>query len=199
MNRSLVVLCCSVLRRELEVVLQHGCPQADLIFIDSMLHMHPQKLYQTMEAILSRKANSACLIVYGDCHAYMQQIERQPQRVRTHGANCAELLLGQEAYKKYRNAKAFLFLPEWTRRWREVFQQELGFSDPSLAKEFMQENRNSLVYLDTGVASVPRQELQEITAFFEMPVSIVTIPLVHLQRSVESAMERLEGITGHGS
>jgi hypothetical protein len=199
MNKPLVVICCSVLCREIEAVLHRDCSDTEIIFIDSMLHMHPEKLHQTMEETLSGKPGCACLIVYGDCHAYMKEIEKRPHCARTRAVNCSELLLGQELYKKYRNEKTFLFFPEWTVRWREIFQQKLGFSDPTLAREFMQENRNSLVYLDTGISPVPEKEIQEIAVFFGMPVQIIPVSLKYLQETVASALKRLEGIIIHGS
>lgn len=194
MKKPLMVICCSVLKKELEAVLDSNSQVSEKIFIDSMLHMYPEKLHRTMENMISGKPDHSCLIVYGDCHAYMKEIERRPHYVRTAGVNCGEILLGKEQYKACRNEKTFLFLPEWTERWKEVFQQHLGFSDPALAREFMQENMNSLVYLHTGLSSIPEKTISEIADFFGMPVSIMEVPLNHLSLAVDSALKRLEGI-----
>ena len=194
MSTPLVVICCSVLKKELEAVLGFAYPGTERIYIDSMLHMHPAKLHRTMEEIMSARPGSPCLVVYGDCHAYMSEIEKHHHCARTAGVNCGELLLGQEQYKIFRREKAFLFLPEWTWRWREVFQKELGFSDPILAREFMQENSHSLVYLHTGLCPIPEKTISEISTFFAMPVRITEVPLDHLRMAVQSALKRIEGI-----
>lgn len=195
MRQPLTVICCSVLKKELEAVLAINYPDSEMIFLDSMLHMRPDKLHRTMENVISGKTDKPCLIVYGDCHAYMKELESRPHCVRTAGKNCGELLLGEELYNTCRKDKTFLFLPEWTDRWKEVFQDHLGFADPSLAREFMQENMNHLAYLHTGITPIPEEIILEISEFFAMPVTIMEAPLTHLSLAVESALKRLEGKT----
>lgn len=195
MKKPLTIICCSVLKKELEAVLGLNYQNSEKIFLDSMLHMRPDKLHRTMENVISVRSDKPCLIVYGDCHAYMKEIERRPHCARTVGKNCGELLLGEDQYKACRREKTFLFLPEWTGRWKEVFQQHLGFSDPTLAREFMQENMNRLVYLNTGLAPIPKKIISEISDFFDMPINIMEISLTHLSLAVESALKRLEGTT----
>jgi len=186
------VICCPVLRREMAAVLGRDYPEARPVFIDSMLHMHPGKLRRILEETLSGLPDQDVLLVYGDCHAHMREMERQPRRRRTDGINCADLLLGRDAYARFRKEKVFLFLPEWAERWREVFQKELGFSDPVLAREFMRETRDKLVYLDTGVLPAPEQALVEIAAHFGMPVARTPVSLDHLRAAVRLAAKRLE-------
>lgn len=191
--KLLNVICCSVLRREMEEVLRQEYPQARAIFLDSMLHMRPRKLQQALERTLCGLPSRTCLLIYGDCHPFMQDMERQYHCCRTAGINCSDLLLGRELYAQYRKEGAFFFLPEWTARWREVFQKELGFTTPSLAKEFMQENRGKLIYLDTGLLPVPEQTLGEISTYFGMPVDVLPVSLALLHAAVRSAMRCLEG------
>jgi hypothetical protein len=154
--------------------------------------MHPEELRRTIDAVLAARTDRDILLGYGDCHARMAETCRRPQCTRTAAVNCGELLLGRERYREFRNGKTFLFLPEWTQRWREVFVQELGFTDRLLAREFMQENQRRLVYLDTGLIPVPEQILAEITEYFGMPVEIVAVPLVHLRQAVRDAARLLE-------
>ncbi len=186
------VLCCSVLRREMEEVLKRDYPDARPVFLDSMLHMHPERLHRVMEEALAGLSGHAGLLVYGDCHPYMKDLEKRPLLWRTDGINCADLLLGRELYKRYQKEGAFLFLPEWTKRWREIFQQELGFTDSSLARDFMQENRKNLIYLDTGLLPVPERTLREIAEHFEMPVRVLRVSLDQLRSTVRSAVKQLQ-------
>jgi hypothetical protein len=195
MKKTLTMICCSVLKKELEAVLNMKYQDSEKIFLDSMLHMRPDKLHRAMKHVISDRSDKPCLIVYGDCHAYMKEMEHRPHCARTAGKNCGELLLGKEQYKACREEKAFLFLPEWTNRWKEIFQHQLGFSDPALAREFMQENMTHLVYLNTGLVPIPEKTILDISDFFGMPVTIMETPLTHLALAVESALKRVEGIT----
>lgn len=199
MKPRILVVCCSVLEKELRAIMKNRRADVDLVFPDSMLHMHPERLHREMERILAEHPAQPCLIVYGDCHAHMENMERAPHRSRTQGVNCAELLMGNERYRNLRKEKAFLFLPEWTERWREVFQEELGFSDGALAGEFMRETRKKLVYLDTGIVPVPVETLKEISRFFGMPVETIRPTLDHLANAVEKALKRLDREDFHES
>lgn len=197
--KPLTVVCCSVLRREIGHILAEELPDAEGVFLDSMLHMHPEELRRTIDAVLAAGIDRRTLLVYGDCHARMAETCRQPQCARTEAVNCGELLLGRQRYREFRNDKTFLFLPEWTERWQEVFVQELGFTDRSLAREFMQENQRRLVYLDTGQIPVPERILAEIAGYFGMPVEIVAVTLAHLRQAVRDAARRLEAPGENGN
>jgi hypothetical protein len=190
--RELTFIVCSVLGREVQTFLSLDYPNAEQVYSNSVLHIYPQKLYETIEAALLTRKSQNCVLIYGDCNAHIKAISQRPNCERTWAVNCGELLLGPDLYRSYRNEKAFLFLPEWTERWQEIFQRELGFSDPSLAQEFMQENQRRLIYLDTGLVTVPKNHLQDIAEFFNMPIDVVTVSLDHLRQAVKSAVERLE-------
>ena len=190
--KDLTFIVCSVLALEVQTFLSLDYPNAEQIYLDSVLHIHPQKLHETIETALEARADRNCVLIYGDCSAHMNAINQRSNCIRVDAVNCGELLLGPDLYKSYRNEKTFLFLPEWTERWQEIFQRELGFSKPSLAQEFMQENQRSLVYLDTGLIPVPRKHLKEIAEFFNMPAKVVAVSNEHLRTSVKSAVERLE-------
>ena len=195
--RTLSIICCSVLRREIEAFALRQHPEAELLFLDSMLHMHPEKLRLTIDAALAVRPNRDCLLVYGDCHAHMLETARRPHCIRTSAVNCGELLLGRETYRSFRNQKVFLFLPEWTERWREVFINELGFSDQSLAREFMRESQRRLVYLDTGLIPAPEKTLKEIADYFGMPVDVLAVTLNNLHQNVRLAIQHLQTRDSH--
>ena len=195
--RTLSIICCSVLRRELEAFASRQYPDAELVFLDSMLHMHPEKLRLIIDAALAARPHRDCLLVYGDCHAPTHETVRRPHCARTSSVNCGELLLGRDTYRSFRNQKVFLFLPEWTERWREVFINELGFSDRSLAREFMQESQRRLVYLDTGLIPAPEKTLKEIADYFGMPVDVLAVTLNNLHQNVRLAIQHLQTRDSH--
>ena len=190
--KPLAFICCGVLRREIMEILRQDHPEAEQIFLESMLHMHPEMLREAIDEVMTPRGDRPCLLVYGDCHAHIQETGKQPNCAKTEAINCGDLLLGRELYRTYRNEKAFLFLPEWTERWREVFQTEMGFLDQELARDFMQENQSKLIYLDTGIVPVPRETLDEISEYFSMPIEVITVTLDHLRQKVRVAVQRLE-------
>ncbi|MGB3223003.1 MAG: DUF1638 domain-containing protein [Desulforhopalus sp.] len=190
--RNLTFIVCSVLAREAQTFLSHDYPEAKQIFLDSVLHIYPQKLYKAVETAIETQGNQNYVLIYGDCSAHMKALSQRSDCERTEAVNCGELLLGTELYKAYRNKKVFLFLPEWTERWQEVFQRELGFSNPSLAQEFMHENQRSFIYLDTEIIPIPWKHLKAISEFFNMPTKVVTVSCEHFRQSVKAAVERLE-------
>lgn len=184
------LICCSVVRREVEAVLAGLGLTGPMVCPDSMLHMDPESLEKTLKEQISRQEGS-CLLVYGDCSPRMQGFENQGVCVRTPVVNCGELLLGAEAYRRYRDAQAFLLLPEWACRWREVFVDHLGFHDQGLARAFMNEYRRSIVYLDTGILPVPWDTLKDIGAFFDMPVTVEAVDLGILKNNLLQTLARL--------
>ena len=188
---ELSFLCCSVLRNELELLLPTRYPAAEVVFLDSMLHMRPRALEEELHLWLAQRAGRQCVLVYGDCHAHMREDASRPGCVRTAGANCGELLLGRKEYRRLRHEQAFLFLPEWTRRWREVFENQLGFADRELAREFMAETRKRLIYLDTGLEPPPVMTLADIEEFFAMKVEVLPVALDHLIEAIALATARL--------
>ncbi len=187
-----------MLRLEIESLIRDLFPEAKIIFMDSMLHMNPQKLYSCLEAKLLEEQSPA-LLIYGDCHPYMKEMEKNFSCLRTPSVNCAHLLLGDELYFRFRDKKVFLLLPEWTKRWKEVFQKHLGFSDPETASEFMHENQKELVYLDTGLIPVPKDTLEEISHFFKMPVAVYTPSLEPFKKRLTETLKSLEQRVSHGS
>ncbi|SHO47920.1 DUF1638 domain-containing protein [Desulfopila aestuarii] len=189
--KPLTVICCSVLRREIEELLAKDYPEAELVFLDSMLHMHPEKMREAIDKEIADRPDRSCLLVYGDCHAHMRETAEGPHCAKVNGVNCGHLLLGTEEYRTCRNSKTFLFLPEWTERWHEVFEKELGFTDRDLAREFMKENQRKLLYLDTGLIPVPQDTLNNIAEFFDMPIGVLPVTLGQLRQAVKDAINRM--------
>lgn len=188
---KIAIVCCSVMKDEVASILTQDFPDVEAVFLDSMLHMHPKLLGETLERKLSELSCPA-LVIYGDCSPAMHSLEDRFVCARTPGVNCCELLLGHEHYLADRNGQAFLLLPEWTKRWKEVFQKELGFNDMELARSFMHEYRTSIKYIDTGFVPVPEDTLREISDFFDMPISIEKTDDKSLRAIIHESMQRLQ-------
>jgi len=175
-----VWLSCGVLRDELRELHSRGLITGELVFFSSMLHMNPPELEATLRAALERRAgDEACLVlVFGDCSARMLDLVRQFRVGRVDAINCAQLLVGRERYRQLMREEAFLILPEWGRRWEHIMKRELGLSKV-VAQELMGENRGVLVYLDTALTPIPRQELADFSSYSGLPWRVEAASLDH--------------------
>lgn len=189
-SQSVTCLACGVFKKELEFLAKQGLIDLKVKSLDSMLHMEPCKLGVTLEAITSKHPEEKFVLLYGDCQPRMHEMAGRETVSKVGGINCCEILLGKEAYRKLQRERAFIFLPEWAVRWREIFTKELGFNKPENAKEFMKENLSKLVYLDTGIDPVPEDLLTEIKEFFDMPMQVLPISLDVLKNGIEESLEK---------
>ncbi len=190
----LTAVCCGIFRRELAQLDPQVLGGARTVFFDSMLHMQPAKLDARLTRLLAQHPEERHLLVYGDCSPHMRELAARPRVSRVQGVNCCEIMLGPERYRELRQAGFFFLLPEWTMRWEEVFKQQLGFTDQSLARAFMHEMHKGLLYLDTGLTPVPETTLAAVEAHFEMPVEVRQIDLAHLQTALAEGLDRLRHV-----
>jgi hypothetical protein len=174
-------LSCGVLRSELEALHRRGDLPGDLQCLDSMLHMAPQGLEAALVTALERRVSEAgrVVLVYGDCCPRMLDLAGRFRVGRVNAINCAQMLVGRARYRELMCEQAFVLLPEWALRWREVMEIELGLS-PEVARDLMRENRRALVYLDTGLVPVPAAALADCSVYVGLPCRIERVTLDHL-------------------
>ncbi len=194
MNGPTIWICCGVLRAEMEALQCAGKISGEVYFLDSMLHMAPQELDVSIRQIFDRLgASGRIVLVYGDCCPSMRELAQHDGVTRVNAVNCVEMLLGPARYHQLMCEQAFVLLPEWTLRWKEIIQHELGLS-AEVAPSFMRECHRSLVYLDTGLVPVPQPSIEECAAYTGLPWRIETVALDGLQallRETEKASEIL--------
>ncbi|WP_243358858.1 DUF1638 domain-containing protein [Fundidesulfovibrio terrae] len=184
------VVACGIFKKELEA-LGYGARGVKTVTLDSMLHMRPDALDGALDGMLSRGRPGGLALVYGDCSPHMLDFARREGVRKVQGLNCCEIVLGRERYRSLRREGAFFFMPEWAGRWEDVFKHEMGFSQQSLAREFMHDMMKRAVYLDTGVHAVPHRTLDDIASFLGMPVEVLPTGLTHLQAAVDAALAAL--------
>ena len=194
-DKRIKCLGCGVFKMETEALVRQGKLDCDIIILDSMLHMRPARLEEKMKEVLNTALNDKHLLLYGDCHSHMHEMQESGNTVKVSGINCCEILLGKTAYRKLQKEKAFIFLPEWAQRWREVFTCQFGFKKPELAQAFLKEHCKKLVYIDTGVMPVPDKTLQQISAYFKMPIEVMPISLDILSQTINDALQKFIGDT----
>ncbi|NLJ45930.1 MAG: DUF1638 domain-containing protein [Treponema sp.] len=186
------VLACGILREELRALPTALLARLDIVNLDSILHMRPRDLESGLHGLLDSAPGVPAILVFGDCSPGMRELSLGPGRVRISGVNCCEIVLGRERYRDLRRRETFLFMPEWTARWREVFGAELGFQSIDAARGFMTDSMQSLAYVDTGVVPVPVPTLREIEDFFGMPVRIEHAGIGLLEKAVLEALKILD-------
>lgn len=190
MDKSYLIIACSIFRNELERLMEERLPDVEVFYLDSMLHMHPEKLEELMNSILPKHKDKKVILLYGDCYSRIMESET-PNLQKVDGINCCEIFLGEKRYRKLRSEGAFILLPEWLNRWREVFRDELGFKDPRIAKKFMNEFHTRLVYLDTGMCEIPVDKLNELSSFTGLDYRIEPCSGENLLSEIEKTRKNL--------
>jgi hypothetical protein len=189
-NRPIRTLVCGIFREEFKKLPEDLRTQLQPLFPDSILHMHPEKLDRLVRGFTADE--DPCIIVYGDCCPRMRESCAAPTSARTAGHNCCEIMLGSERFRELRKLRTFFFMPEWVERWREIFTDKLGFTDHLLARQFMKETMNQLVYIDTGKIEFPGETIKEIEAFFDMPMLIETPSPRFFEQAIRLALAEVE-------
>jgi len=155
--------------------------------------MHPERLREKLDSTIEKikKDNDRIILLYGVCHAYMSEQEKDPAVCRISSKNCAEMIVGPDLYKKLLNEGVFFMLPEWTHRWRTVFVEEIGFTETT-GKEIMREMHNKLLYIDTGQIPIPFGSLREASDFLGLPWEILEIGPTHFLEAIKETIAKLD-------
>ena len=192
MNKDIVCIACSIFRVEIEELKKRGDVDFPVRYINSMLHMRPEELKVKIDEMIveERKKGKRILLLFGECHPYMHELEEPGVVSRVSGMNCPEIMLGREKYNALRNEGSFFLMPEWTRRWKEVFEKELGLAK-EVGRELMGDVHEKLVYLDSGMAHIPKSELEEASDYSGLPYGVLPLSLTHLLKGIEDALEVL--------
>ncbi len=197
MNDTTLWICCGVLRKEMEYLISQGDISGEMMFWDSMLHMVPLELEKRLSLILSGMADQVrpMVLVVGDCSPHMLNIAEEYKIGRVDAINCEEMLFGKSRYKELMHAGAFIVLPEWALRWKEIMNKELGLYD-DVAKEFMQDSRMEMVYCDTGLHAVPYDILHTFSEYTGLPLMIEKVDMCAFTRSLHDAEAHARQLIG---
>lgn len=185
------IISCGIFSKELERLKAGPLRGLKILLLDSMLHMQPAHLDDVVGEVLDNHPGRRTLLVYGDCGPNLVRRSSAPGVRRVEGMNCCEILLGEERYRALRKEGVFFLMPEWTLRWEEVFKNQLGLTDAATARDFMHEMHSRLIYLDTGLVTIPEKHLTAIADHFTMPVEIKRVGLDHLLKAIVDGMECL--------
>lgn len=186
-------LACSIFRHELERLQTQGVLNLDISYLNSMLHMNPEKLDVLVHQAVAtpRTADQGLVLLFGDCCPRMLDLQNEARVARPKALNCCEILLGSERYRQLRGEGAFFLMPEWAHQYRAVFKDHLGL-EGTMVQSFMREMHTRIVYLDTGVMAVPHPLLKEIENFTGLPIEIMAIDMGELIKTLQGCLDRLD-------
>lgn len=190
---NITAIACSIFRDELEALRRENKITVPVIYLDSMLHMFPDRLHERLDKVVKNEldAGKKLLLIYGECSPYMDKYNENKNVKRIGGINCVNIFLDEKVYRNLRKEGAFFLIHEWALRWKEIFQNELGLNADN-AKSFMSEMHTKLIYLDTGSAPVPVDTLNEISAYCGLPCEIAKVTLDVFSNRVNQAVEELK-------
>ncbi|MBF0302099.1 MAG: DUF1638 domain-containing protein [Desulfamplus sp.] len=189
---NITIISCSLFRNEIEALFNSGELQLPVVYLDSILHIYPEKLRAVMDKAILREVNKKrqVILLYGECHAYIYESIKHPDVERVKGLNCIEIIVGKEKYKQIRKERIFCFLPEWINRWEDIFRGHLGLNREN-SRSFMQDMHSGLLYLDTGRLSVPPEIIKDIEDYTGLKMDIMPVTSAHLLASINDAYTRL--------
>lgn len=191
------IVCCSIFRAELGALCERHWPELPVHFVDSALHTRPPDLEAELNKVLREKVAQGVRValIYGDCCAGMSKLQSLPGICRVQAINCTQLLLGKEEHRRLSREGAFFLTSEWTGRWKDIFVSELGLNEEN-AHSLMREMHTKLIYLDTGLLSVPRETLEECSRFCGLPWEVLPVSMEHLRVAIQETLSRLELVGG---
>ncbi|KKL07982.1 hypothetical protein LCGC14_2580530, partial [marine sediment metagenome] len=155
--------------------------------------LRPEKLQCRLDALVEDQlqAGNRTLLLFGDCHPHMVDYDTKPAACRVAGSNCFEILLGADLFRRLRDQRAFFVLPDWAARWQEVVRLGLGSNRESV-KCLMTDLHSKLVYVDTGEAPLPEEDLQAFSQYVGLPWETIQIAPDRLAVGIRDALEELE-------
>lgn len=192
-EHPVVVLGCGVFKAEILALKEQHWPDIDLRFLNSMLHMAPDKLGRCLDGLVKKEGSleHKILLIYGDCCSQMGTITKNPDVVRVRGNNCCDLLLGRQMYRRLSHEGAFFLFPEWASRWRHIFRVELGLNEANGAS-LMKDMHKKLVYLNTGVLPVPVDDLEACAQYCQLPWEVLEVSLESLRTCIQTGLDQLK-------
>jgi hypothetical protein len=170
------LIACSIFKDEIEALKREGLLECEVKYIPSMLHLNPTKLDLLLYKELHKRKGEPITLVYGDCCPSMLSFTQRNNIERPAVRNCCELLLGREIYLQHLGKGAFFLMPEWVRKWRGIFLSYMKLNK-SVAVDMMQHLHRYFLYLDTGIVSIPKEKLDKIADYFELPWQLLEVDI----------------------
>lgn len=180
------ILCCGILRRELEHVLQDK--EVEIQYLDPGLHVDFDKLEKALaRALDGMKGNSVAVVVGLQCHPEMERLVAGRGGRIIRAKNCIEMLLGERLAELDAGGRNFYVTAGWLENWRKIFIEGLKWDDIDARQNFGYYDR--ILLLDSGITPVDDEKILEFFDYTQVPVEILPIDLEYFRREVEKLLK----------
>lgn len=183
------LVCCGILRRELEVLFRGACGNnqnaPDVVYLEAALHVDFKKIHAALQNALTdlSRENRRLTLVYGQlCHPEMEELARQFGARVIPARNCIEMLLGEEMAKIDQEARTFYLTPGWLDNWKKIFIEGLGWDSVEARQNFGFYDR--ILLLDTDVTPLAEEAILEFFEYAQVPIETRPVGLQNLQRLI---------------
>ena len=190
-NTKQICIACSIVEAEVRQLITEKKVNIPFIFLDSMLHMNSKRLKEKLDIEINKalEQEKEIILLYGDCHNHMDKYDENNRIKRVKGVNCIELLIGETEYHILLRDGAFFMLYEWTKRWKHIFENELGLTGKN-AQSLMNQMHKYLLYINTGLVPIPHDLLKEASDYVDLPYKTIDIDCTNLLSSILECIEK---------
>jgi len=177
------VICCGMLRREIETLLRDR--HVEIQFIPPALHVKYPRLAAELDAAKKISAGHDMAFVIGrECHPEMDRLVGDGRIIQAR--NCLAMLLGDQMAEFDRQARTFYLTSGWLDNWRQMYVEGMGWDTVEARIKFGYYQR--ALYLDTGLVPIDEEKILDFFEFTQVPVEIAAISLDHLRRLLDDLL-----------
>ncbi|MGB9903327.1 MAG: DUF1638 domain-containing protein [Desulfotomaculales bacterium] len=188
------IVCCGILRRELEVLFREVCGNnqsaPDVVYLEAALHVDFKKIHAALQKALTDLSPKyrQLTLVYGQlCHPEMEELARQFGARAIPARNCIEMLLGEEMAKTDQEARTFYLTPGWLDNWQKIFIEGLGWDSVEARQNFGFYDR--ILLLDTGVTPLAEETILEFFEYAQVTIEIRPVGLQNLHKLILNPLQ----------
>jgi len=198
------LICCGVLKKEIERLIADDCLIVEPLYLDVGLHVNPDELKkQLVQAIdrCSEDDSRAIIVVYGDlCHPNMKEIVGNYSNVtKVDALNCIDCLLG--GHGKLRdidpNWDYFYLSPGWmpsSLRKSPTFNSFFNSYNDEQKKAMLCKLKGIIIFDTMDDLDGLKAEIEEFTSDVGLPIiSIKTVGLEGLKGLITEAIQNHRG------
>lgn len=196
------LICCGILREEVERIIGSGSLDVEPLFLDAGLHADFGELEEGLTKAIeeqSRGGSRGVVVIYGDyCHPKMKEIVgRYPNVVKVEAANCIDCLLGGHGLllKMDPDHIYFYLSPGWmpsrltqNRRFKGIFDL-----DEAKTKRLFKKLKGIVIFDPFGNAEDLRKEIEQFSSKTGLPVlEVKEVGLEPFRKLILEAVAKLK-------
>lgn len=188
MSRKTGIVCCGILKEELELICQQENIEAQRYYINPALHvdfdMLEEELVKTLKT--ASKEEEEIVVIFGSCHPEIDEIIAKYNAERLLVKDCITALIGDRQKELNQEANNFYLTSGWLKNWREIFIEGLGWDDVDARQNFGFYDRILLV--DTGIREISDREILEFFEYTEVSIETLEADLSHFRDLVSNKL-----------